>query len=78
MNLHKSELGWTEYVIMSPISGFPTNHHYTKDGLLGKRVTPQDATHAVVVEVERVDETTLKITSTEVRELSNVLTFLSD
>lgn len=78
MDLHKTDNGWTEYVIMSPISGFPTNHHYTKDGLLGKRVTPQDATHAVVVEVERVDETTLKITSTEVRELSNVLTFLSD
>ena len=78
MNLHKSEFGWTEYVIMSPISGFPTNHHYTKDGLIGKRVTPQDATHVVIIEVESIDELTRKITSTEVRELSNVLTFLSD
>lgn len=78
MDLHKSEFGWTQYVIMNPISGNFANHHYTKDGLIGKRVTPQDATHVVIIEVESIDELTRKITSTEVRELSNVLTFLSD
>lgn len=77
MNLHKTELGWTEYVVMSPHSGFPTNHHYKQNGLLGDRVTSSTATHAIIVEAERIDGE-FKITSTEVRELSNVLTFLAD
>ena len=67
MNLHKTELGWTTYCIISD-TGHPSNFHHTDDGLLDRRVTPDDATRAIVVEVEKIDGE-LKITSTEVIEL---------
>ena len=65
--LHTTELGWTEYCV----PGFKhlSNHHITEDGLIGKWVIPETATHAIVVEVERVDELELKITSVETRVL---------
>lgn len=52
MNLHTSEFGWTEYCVQGINS--LSNHHYTLDGLIGERVTPETATHAIVVEVERI------------------------
>jgi len=41
--------GWTEYCVKSP-KGNPSNHHYTADGLLGERVTPETATCKIVVD----------------------------
>lgn len=67
MNLHKTEHGWTTYCIISP-TGNPSNFHYTDNGLLDKRVTPDDATHVIVVEVEKTGDE-LKITSSEMIEL---------
>jgi hypothetical protein len=67
MNLHQTELGWTTYCVQ----GFKylSNHHVTEDGLIGERVTPETATHAIVVEVERISDLELKIISVETREL---------
>lgn len=64
--LHKSKHGWTTYAVQ----GFKglSNHHITDDGLIGLRVTPDDATHAIIVECEEV-EGKLTITSKEVRSL---------
>ena len=65
--LHTTELGWTQYCVR----GFKhlSNHHITADGLIGERVTPETATHAIIVEVERVSELELKIIPVEEREL---------
>lgn len=64
--LHKTELGWTQYCV----KGFKhlSNHHITADGLIGERVTPETATHAIIVEVEP-DGDHLKIVSVEERVL---------
>lgn len=66
MDLHKSEFGWTQYCVRG--LEHLSNHHITEDGKIGERVTPETATHAIVVECERVNGA-LKITSTEEREL---------
>jgi hypothetical protein len=48
---------WTDYrseyrerVIVSP-RGNLTNHHWTPDGLIGRRVTKEEATHVIVTKV---------------------------
>ena len=66
MNLHISELGWTEYCVQGV--KHLSNHHIV-DGLIKKRVTPETATHAIVVEVERVDDE-LQITSVDTIEVN--------
>lgn len=53
MNLHTSELGWTEYCVQGV--KHLSNHHIV-DGLIKERVTPETATHAIVVEVERIGD----------------------
>lgn len=65
--LHTTEFGYTTY----SVRGFKhlSNHHITADGLIGERVTPETATHAIIVEVERVSDVELKIISVEEREL---------
>jgi hypothetical protein len=67
MDLHTSELGWTTYCVQG--LKYLSNHHYTDDGLIGERVTPETATYAIVVEVERISDLELKIISVETREL---------
>jgi hypothetical protein len=44
--------GWVEPCVAAP-SGFPTNHHYTPEGLLGQRVTPETATCMIVCAIPR-------------------------
>lgn len=66
--LHTSELGWTEYCVTG-FNGHLSNHHITTDGLIGERVTPETATHAIIVEVEKIAPGELKIVSVEKREL---------
>lgn len=65
--LHTTEHGWTQYCV----KGFKhlSNHYITADGLIGERVTPESATHAIIVEVECVSDQELKIISVEEREL---------
>lgn len=52
--LHKTEHGWTTYCVMSP-RGTPTNHHWkvvNGQEYITERVTPETATHAIIVEAE--------------------------
>ena len=68
MNYHKTEHGWTTYVIKGRSEDSWSNHHYTADGLIGERVTEETATHAIVVEIEDGE-----IISEEVVDISTVL-----
>lgn len=66
MDLHTSELGWTTYCVQGLAN--LSNHHYTDDGLIAERVTPDTATHVIIVEVEK-DDDRIFISSVEKREL---------
>jgi hypothetical protein len=71
MILHKTEFGWTTPCIVTE-RGTYSNHHYTEDGLIGERVTPDSATHFIVVEATVSDPANkrgvVNILSTEIIE----------